>query len=151
MSMLNKIFVFVIAANLILIQPANADETPKYTNLEQGAPAPFSGTLFNPTATATLITESQFSMSSCDLRVEFETSKVEARYQLQVDMLQASFNSLEEKHNLLMVIKDDEIEVYRTMALDQPNKNNHWWLAGGMVTGIGVTLGVLFASKEIQN
>ena len=90
-------------------------------------------------------------MSSCDLRVEFETSKVEARYQLQVDMLQASFNSLEEKHNLLMVIKDDEIEVYRTMALDQPNKNNHWWLAGGMVTGIGVTLGVLFASKEIQN
>lgn len=150
MNMLNKIFAFAIAANLILIQPAIADETPKYTNLEQGTPAPFSGTLFNPTATATLITESQFSMSSCDLRVEFETSKVEARYQLQVDMLQASFNSLEEKHNLLMVIKDDEIEVYRTMALDQPNKNNHWWLAGGMVTGIGVTLGVLFASKEIQ-
>ena len=33
--------------------------------------------------------------------------------------------------------------------LEQPNKNNHWWMAGGVVAGIGLTLGTLFAASEI--
>ena len=150
MSMWSKIAAAVISANLVLAPVAYADEAPQYTHLEEGESAPFAGTLFNPTATATLIAESQFSMSECDLRVEFEINKVEARYQLELNMLQASYDSLDQRHNLLMDIKQQEIDTYRDMALDQPNKNNHWWLAGGVVAGIGLTLGVLFASQEIQ-
>lgn len=150
MSILNKAFASVITFSLVLTPVALADETPQYTHIDVGESAPFTGTLFNPAATATLIAESQFSMSDCDLRVEFEKSRVEARYQLDIDMLQASYDSLDERHSLLMGIKDQEIETYRTMAIDQPNKNNHWWLAGGIMTGIGLTLGVLFASQEIQ-
>lgn len=149
MNMWNKAFAFVISFTMVLAPVAYADETPQYTHMEEGQAAPFAGTLFNPTATATLIAESQFRMSDCDLRVEFEIGKVEARYRLELDVLQASYDSLDERHNLLIGIKEQEIETYRTMALEQPNKNNHWWLAGGIMTGIGLTLGVLFASQEI--
>jgi len=150
LNMWNKIFTLIISTNLIAAPIAYADEAPQYTHVEEGDPAPFDGTLFNPAATATLIAESQFSMSECDLRVEFEINKTEARYQLQLDMLQVSYDSLTERHDLLMDIKQQEIDTYRDMALEQPNRNNHWWLAGGIVTGIGLTLGVLFASQEIQ-
>jgi len=150
LNMWNKFFALVLSTNLIFAPVAYADEAPQYTHLEEGESAPFAGTLFNPAATATLIAESQFSMSECDLRVEFEVDRVEARYQLQLDMLQASYDSLDERHDLLMGIKNEEIETYRAMALEQPNKNNHWWLAGGVVAGIGLTLGVLFATQEIQ-
>ena len=151
MNMWNKLFAFVISANLIFAPLAYAEDDPKYTHIEEGQVAPFSGTLFNPAATATLITENQFNMSSCDLRVDFQVIKAQAEYQLKLDLLQASYDSLEERHGLIIDIKAQELETYRTMALDQPNKNNHWWLAGGLTTGIVLTLGVLFATQEIQN
>ena len=152
MNMWSKIIAIAISTNLVLAPVAMADEeAPRYTHIEEGEVAPFSGTLFNPTATATLIADSQFDMSECDLQIEFEISRVEARYQLQLDMLQISYDSLEERHNLLMDIKNEEIETYRSLALERPNKNNHWWMAGGVLAGIGLTLGVLYASQEIQN
>ena len=46
-------------------------------------------------------------------------------------------------------IKDQEIDTYRQMALEQPNKNNHWWLAGGVVAGIGLSLGVFYTATNI--
>ena len=49
-----------------------------------------------------------------------------------------------------MDIKQQEIDTYRGMALERPNRNNHWWLAGGVVSGIGLTIGVLWATQEIQ-
>lgn len=151
MNMWNKIFAVAISTNLVFAPLAIAeDETPKYTHLEQGAEAPFSGTLFNPAATARLIADSQFNMSDCDLRVEFKIEQTKAEYQLKLNMLQASYDSLDERHKLLMDIKAQEIETYREMALDQPNKHSEWWLAGGVVAGITLTLGVLFASQEIQ-
>ena len=151
MNMWNRLFAFVISTNLAFAPLAYAADDPKYTHIEEGQAAPFSGTLFNPPATATLITENQFNMSDCDLRVDFQVIKAQAIYQLRLDLLQVSYDSLEERHSLLMDIKAQEIETYRTMALDQPNKNNHWWLAGGTATGIVVTLSVLFATQKIQN
>ena len=143
--MLNKI----VSIALFLCAPAYADDTPQYTHLEIGDEAPFAGTLFNPAATATLIAESQFNMSECDLRVEYEVERTSARYQLQLDLLQASYDSLDERHNLLMDIKNEEIDTYRSLALERPNKNNHWWLAGGFVAGTLASIAIFYASTEI--
>ena len=48
-----------------------------------------------------------------------------------------------------MDIKNSEIDTYREMALDQPNKNNQWWLVGGVVVGIGLSLGTFYATTNI--
>jgi hypothetical protein len=153
--MLNKIVIQTLSLIMFLSAPAYAQDTnsdmPKYTHLAEGETAPFAGTLFNPTATAQLIAEYQYSMSECDLRVEFELSRLEARHALEISNLNASANSQNERLNLLIEAKDLEIETYREMALDQPNKNNHWWLLGGTVAGIGLSLGVFFATNEIVN
>ena len=149
--MLNKV-VQILSIVLVSYGPAYADdaESPRFTNLQLGDPAPFTGTLFNPPATAELIANSQFDMSECDLRVEFEVNRTQAEYQLQIDLLQASYDSLNERHQLLMDIKQQEIETYQALAIERPNRYNHWWLAGGLASGIGLTLGVLFASQRIQ-
>ena len=89
-------------------------------------------------------------MTECDLRVEYEIKKTQAEMNLQIETLQISWEALSEKHNLLMDIKNNEINTYREMALDQPNKNNHWWLAGGVVVGIGLSLGTFYAATEIS-
>ena len=137
---------------LFLCTPAYAQDTeeePMFTRLEQGETAPFPGTLFNPSATAQLITSHQYSPTECDLLVEYEVAKARSEMQLQLSVLQIGYDSLSEKHTLLMDIKNDEINTYREMSLKQPNKNNHWWLAGGAVAGIGLSLGVFYAAADI--
>ena len=121
-----------------------------YTHLEEGEAAPFPGTLFNAAATAELITRHQYSLTECDLKVEYEVVRARAEMQLQLDTLQISYDSLDERHILLMDIKNNEIDTYREMALEQPNKNNHWWLAGGVIAGIGLSLGTFFAATNIS-
>tara|TARA_R100001082_G_C4362280_1_gene159966 strand:+ start:489 stop:926 length:438 start_codon:yes stop_codon:yes gene_type:complete len=139
----------LLTFTFLTASPAFAED-PQFTNLDTGDPAPFAGTLFNPAAVSELIVDSQFSMEECDLRVQFEKDRTAADYQLQLDILQASYDSLQERHSLLMDIKQQEIDTYRGMALERPNRNNHWWLAGGVVSGIGLTIGVLWATQEIQ-
>jgi len=148
--MKNRIVLQILAVTLFSATPALAQDAPRYTHLDEAEAAPFAGTLFNPAATAQLLTDSQYSFEECDLRVEYEIARTTANMQFQIDSLQISYDSLDERHNLLMEIKNDEIDTYRELALEQPNKNNHWWMAGGVVAGIGLTLGTLYAASEIM-
>ena len=148
--MKNRIVSQILAVTLFSAAPAFAQDAPRYTHLDEGEAAPFAGTLFNPSATAQLLANSQYSFEECDLRVEYEIARTTTNMQFQIDSLQISYDSLDERHNLLMDIKNDEIDTYRELALEQPNKNNHWWMAGGVVAGIGLTLGTLYAASEIM-
>jgi hypothetical protein len=148
--MKNRIISQILTVTLFSAAPALAQDAPRYTHLDEGEAAPFAGTLFNPSATAQLLADNQYSFEECDLRVEYEIARTTANMQFQIDSLQISYDSLEERHTLLMDIKNNEIDTYRELALEQPNKNNHWWMAGGVVAGIGLTLGTLFAASEIM-
>jgi hypothetical protein len=149
--MKNKIVAQILTFGLVFPAPifAQSLEEPKYTHLDIGETAPFAGTLFNPTALAQLMSENQFSDEECDLEIEFQVSRARTEMQLKIDSLQISYDALEEKHQLLMDIKNNEINTYRDIALDQPNKNNQWWLAGGVVVGIGLSLGTFYATTNI--
>ena len=150
--MLSKLFIILLP--FFFSQTAHADDEsvqPQYTHLEISESAPFAGTLFNAPALSQILVESQYSFDECDLRIEFEKNLIAADYQLRLDTLQAGYDSLSERHDLLMSIKNDEIETYRGMALERPNKNNHWWLAGGVVTGIVVTVSAAWAMGQVSS
>jgi|TARA_R100001082_G_scaffold63261_1_gene35480 Ni/Co efflux regulator RcnB len=152
LNMRNKIIAQILSLGLIFPAPIFAQEAeePRFTQLEQGEEAPFAGTLFNPSATAKLIANHQYSLLDCDLRVQYEVDRTRSAMQLQLDSLQISYDAFSEKHNLLMDIKNNEINTYREMALKQPNDNSHWWLVGGVVVGIGLSLGTFYAVTEIN-
>jgi len=148
--MKNRFISQILTITMLSASPAFAQDTPRSTHLEEAEAAPFAGTLFNPSATAQLLADNQYSFEECDLRVEYEIARTTATMQFQIDSLQISYDSLDERHNLLMDIKNNEIDTYRELALQQPNKNNNWWLAGGVIVGIGLTLGTLNAASEIM-
>ena len=103
--MLNRITAQILSFTLLFPATVFAQEVeePKFTNLKQGECAPFDGTLFNPPATAQLITENRYAMTECDLRVEYEIKKTQAEMNLQIETLQICMDFLNQITNNLLL------------------------------------------------
>jgi hypothetical protein len=154
MKIIIPLLVFTLAFPAVLFAepPENSDGNlpPKVTGLQKGEAAPYSGVLLNTTAAAQIFTDkSFFSEELCALRVQFEVQKKVAEMQLFLDSAAVTIDSMDKKYNAIITIKDKEIDKLNAIALESSNDYNTWWAAGGILTGIALTLAVLFAAKEI--
>ena len=149
--MLSRILVLIVIFSLTF--PAHLfaqEEEPQFTHLELGDPAPFAGTLFNPTATARLIADREFRLTDCDLRVNYEINILNAHRDLEYNILEVRYESLEERTTALSSLKDQEILDLQEAIRKHPNRNNHWFFAGGFVIGVAASIGIFFAAREIN-
>ena len=150
--MLSRVLVLVVIFSLFPA-PLFAQETeeePQFTQLEEGEPAPFAGTLFNPTATAQLIADREFRLTDCDLRVNYEINLLTARRDLEYNLLQVRYDSLEERSTALSNLRDQEIADLQEMVGKPPNRNSHWFFAGGFIVGAATSIAIFFAAREIS-
>jgi len=88
--MLSRVLVLVVIFSLFPAElfAQETEEEPQFAQLELGSPAPFAGTLFNPTATAQLIADREFRLTDCDLRVNYEINLLTAKHNLEYNILQ---------------------------------------------------------------
>ena len=126
---------------LLLLSSALAQDA-QYTQLEAGEQAPFE------TATAELIVEKQFAMTECDLRTEFEISRIRAEYDLQIRLADIQATAEQEKLNFLLTETQNELDTYIENAARKPN--THLWFAGGMTAGIVTSVAIFYAATEIS-
>ena len=148
--MLSRILVLIVIFSLFPAELFAQEEEPQFTQLEEGEPAPFAGTLFNPTATAQLIADREFRLTDCDLRVNYEINLLTARHELEYNLLQVRYDSLEERTTALSQLKDQEIADLQEMVRKHPNRHSHWFFAGGFVAGAITSIAIFFAAREIS-
>ena len=98
-------------------------------------------------ANAILISAPQREREKCELKLSQEKEKLEASYKLKIDTLMAELQSLTERHEETLVIKNKEIEDLTAAALKRPNDYSAWWASGGFALGVATVLTVLWATK----
>jgi len=123
--------------------------SPRVVTLRQGQKAPFAGTLLNPAAAAHTIAEKENIVSQCKLTKDYIEQKEKARCDMLIGSIQASLDASRYKYDAITKIKDDEIERLSKIAMDQPNRYNHWWAAGGFVAGIITSVTIFYAAVEV--
>ena len=133
----------------LLANPPETTPQPKVTGIQKGDPAPYSGVLLNSLAAARIFSERNYSSEECQLRIDFNVQKEFARMNLLLESTKVSMNSMDQKYTSIINIKDTEIERLSKIASERPNDHSMWWLAGGIITGIGLTIALVFAVKEI--
>ena len=150
--MVLKLWNKIIAIILLITFPvmAFADDTPKIKPMNKGESAPFSGVLFNSSAVAQTIAEKEYNAEQCRLRIEHIEQKEKAKCDLLVATTKVEIDFLQKKYDSIMKIKDEEINRFQKLALEKPNKNSHWWFAGGMVAGIVTSVVIFYAAVEIK-
>ena len=99
---------------------------------------------------ARLIAEEEHKQLECNLKINFELEKMEAKHALDMANVQATLDVLRVQHSSFVEIKDSEIKRLQELALKNPNDNANWWFGGGVVVGIITSIVIFYAAVEIQ-
>jgi len=125
-------------------------EQPILLDIKKGQKSPFDGILLNPPAAAQILTTQKFTEKECDLRTEFELEKQKVKLELIIQTARLRTEYTETKYFSLLQIKNDEIFRLQELALERPNDYSHWWLSGGVVVGIALSLSVFAIAVEFK-
>jgi len=119
---------------------------PLMMRVERGQTAPFDGRLFNDEAVATILADSEAVTQQCEIRKDLEWKVQMADLQYKHDVLTAEYQSLVYKHEQMIEIRDEEIEVLRKQG---SAKRSTWMFLGGFALGTGASLATYHAATKI--
>ena len=133
-----------------LLYPVIAHADEEVATVQEGDPAPFTGTLFSTEAAARLLVDLETQKEACAVEKERELLIQEARFQLQIDNLTSSLEYCDEACKLRLGIKTEQID-YLTTELTRKKVHPAWIFIGGIVAGTAITLGSGYAMYQIAN
>ena len=142
---------------LVLCNSAHAQDTsvsevrPKFTILDTGQPAPFRGTLFDPAATAYLLTMQERLEAVYQLDLDYRLAELEAEHELEMTNLDIRYTALSEEYQLRIDAKDLEIQQLNDSLSKLSRNDRHWFVVGGFAIGVGVTVGIVAAINHASN
>jgi len=122
----------------------------RVTSLNMDEPAPYAGILLDSEAAAKMLAEKKFLGLQHELKLDLEIKKLTAIHELNLGLLQSRYDSLQTQHEQVLEIKNSEIFRLQEIVKDRPNSNSEWWLAGGIVIGIALSIGIFYAAVEIS-
>ena len=140
--MLNRVL-----ALFLISSTAVADEG-KFTLLAEQEVAPFEGVLFDPVATATIITEKNNRQTECDLEVEYQLDKANTEFALERKNSNIRYEALQEEYKLVTKEKDKEITALQEALKKQAPSNKWIWFSIGGAAG--ATAAVIVAKQFIN-
>jgi hypothetical protein len=145
-------FFFIYGVTVPSALMADTPDAPgTIASVEEGQPAPFSGTLFSVPAAAKLLLDLKYNKESCSIEIDREKGILGAQLQLKIDTCNAGLESLQFKHEQLMTIKADQIDFLHEQL--QPPAWYHsgeFWFAIGLVGGIAVTVAAGYALGQVD-
>ena len=141
----------ILALSLALCGPAQADDTAtilpagQFTILDNNQRAPFRGTLFDPSATAYILTIQPRLQAEFELELNYEISQLTAQHELELTNLNSRYTALSEEYQLRIEAKDLEITQLNDSLAKLSRNNRHWFVIGGFAIGVGVTTAIVAA------
>ena len=131
---------------MILFFTSLATAQPIMTPLSEGEVAPFDGRLFNDEAVVSMLAMKDHQQEQCDIQSALNYSLSLSEKQLEIDYLKIEKEALETKHELLMEIKEQEIQTLQKHVNPQ---RTLWAFFGGFVVGTGASLSTYYAVQKM--
>ena len=120
---------------------ALAEDPGRFTFLGQNQCAPFEGVLFDPNATAHILTEAQTAKTSCELALNYELDKQKTEYELDLQNLTIRHESLIAEYDMRIQSLEREADALANALKKQSKKTPALWVAVGVASGIAMTYG----------
>jgi len=140
--MLNRILALFLISSTVY-----ADDG-KFTLLAEQQPAPFEGVLFDPIATASIITEKSNWQLQCDIEIEYNLDIANTEFDLERKNFNIRYEALDQEYKLIVEQKDVEITKLQETIKKQSPPNKWAWFGVGSASGVIAT--VIIAKQFIE-
>jgi len=145
LNMWNKAILLFLFGFLNTAQAADG----KFTFVQEEEPALFTGTLFDPEATARLLANHKFLKEEYDLKLGFELQKQKSGYELKIDQLNITINTERERFDTTLALKNTEIEQLNKIIAKKPGSSALvWGIVGGFAVGVASTVAITYAVNK---
>ena len=99
-------------------------------------------------ANAIIVSAPQRQREKCKLEFQLELERAKADCDFALERLNITIESLTDRHDKILSIKDNQIEKLTQAALKRPNDYSFWWATGGVAVGVLTTLAIVFAVNK---
>ena len=124
---------------LLLLSTLAWGQSPEYTYLEAGEPAPFSGRLFNDQASQLIADEIQDATDKCLIELDYQVGIALAKKNEQINELKSKHKY--EKEVLASKIESQQKRIEELEQLKTPPKRQLWFTLG-LISGVGITIAI---------
>ena len=150
--MFRKILACLVSI-LVVLAPisVNAEELEgKVTPLSLNQKAPYAGVLLDPIAASKMVVDQKYLKSEIELRLRKEFQQDLASKRLAFDLLKVEHDSLKKIHEQTTLLRDQQINDLNVLLKEEMgNDYTEWWVMGGVVIGIVLSVAVFYASVEV--
>ena len=130
-----------------IVSPAYANE--RIATVQEGDPAPFTGTLFSTEAAARLLVDLETNKAAFEIECTQRLDLQRAEMQLQIDVLQASKDALQMRYDDTLLIKNQHIDFLERQVTRKKFPPEALFIIG-VVSGIGLTLGAAYGVNQVS-
>jgi len=136
---------------LLLMLPTPCFGQGKISYVKKGQTAPFDGILMDKEAEATITAKRESAVKICEIEKDYETKKIKSECEFNKRLMAIEKEADQKKYNSLMALKNAEIKRLED-SLKKTDKTDYtrWWFAGGILAGIGLSVGIFKIAVEIR-
>jgi len=127
---------------------ASAEEPGRFTFLGLNECAPFEGVLFDPAATATILTDRVFMGTECEIKTKYALDLQRTEHALEMQNLQIRHSALINEYDMRIYSLERESDALATALKKQSKRNPALWVAVGVISGVALSYGTYQVFNE---
>ena len=142
---------FVVLAFVLAPFQATAQELEgQVTSLSLNEKAPYSGVLLDPIAASKMIINQKYLRAEIELELRKEFQKELSDKRLSHDLLKVDYDSLKKIYEETLSLKNEQIvDLNSLLEKEMGNDHQEWWIFGGALLGIVLSMVVFRISVEV--
>ena len=129
-----------------LLLPLQAEE--KYTELQQGEPAPYAGVLLTKEAVAKIYADQEAEIAKLKAEHEYQLNTVKLSDNTKYDLLDMRYKLDVEMYQNMIKNRDKAIQ---NMSVYNNSVKSDWSMIGGFILGSAITVGIVYSIDKIQS
>jgi len=126
----------------LLFMISTAGASPEFSIVDEGTPSPIEGVVFNPEALSEVLTAPQRAKEECEIEWTRTLEKKESDFTFELEKEVIRYNSLNRKHNTMVIEKDTEIAELQKIIKKQSPAYKWAWFVGGIALGGATYYGI---------
>ena len=121
----------------------------KSVTLKKNQKAPYPGTLLDAEAIAEILAKTKKLKEETKLKLSQQKEKLKIQHDMKYNLLKVDISALQKRSDEIIKLKNEELTRLQKIVFKPKRDLTILWFTIGVAIGVGSTIGIAFAIKEV--